>query len=114
MKFTKLQFEIFEQKLIKKGYKKYNQKHRESDLQYFKTFRDNDKKAYLVCVLVYDWNKYPQLIHNNLVISVMLEFMLVNEHKVSRLDLTMSDDKYSLDGFEKFSAKFYNLIKSEL
>ena len=112
MKFTPKQFEKFEIYLVNLGYRKYNQNLRMEDFAYWKSFEsDEDRKnGYSVGLLVYDLSKYPQFSQKDS-ISISLEFMLGNNDKIDRLDLTISDDRVSVEQFEDFCKKFFEFYK---
>ncbi len=83
--------------LKSKGYKKYDQLHKESDYQYWKTL-----SGYQVGVLIYDFRQYDKKES----IKILYECKLLNE---DRVDLTMSKN-INIDEFEEISEQFYNFM----
>lgn len=114
MRYTIQQYDTFEKWLKHRGYRKYDQKHRNSDWQFFKTFYVGEKKAYQLAILVYDWRNYPNVPEQKKPIGVMYEFMTCNEFKVDRADFLISDNKYTVPKFEKFCESLYTLIVEKL
>lgn len=113
MRFTKEEAENFEKILIKRGYRKFIQHYKHEDYLYWKSFErkvdeEGEKtEGYSVGFAFYDWSKYPQHTDRKC-ISVALEFVLGQELGVDRLDISVSDDKMTMEEFEDFSKKFYD------
>ena len=112
MRFTKKQFEQFEIELVNLGYRKYKQDVKNEDFAYWKSFErdENRQNGYSVGLFFYDLSKYHQFTQKEN-ISCSLEFMLGNNEKVDRLDITISDDKITLKQFEAFCKKFFEFYK---
>jgi hypothetical protein len=116
MQFTEANALAFEKKLIDSGYVKYFQNFHNSDFCLWKTFEkefDEDGDSfggYMVGFAFYDFSKYPQC-NNPAPISVNYHFLMGNDPNVSRLDMTVSDDKMTVKQFEKFSRDFYKMWK---
>jgi len=112
MRFTPKQFEKFEVFILNLGYRKYVQNVKNEDFAYWKPFErdENKKNGYSVGLFFYDWSKYPQFTKKEN-ISCSLEFMLRNNDLVDRLDLTISDDRITIEQFEIFCKKFYDFYQ---
>ena len=112
MKFTKQESEVFEIVLKEMGYVKYVQNFKNEDYLYWKSFDriERGKGGYSVGFAFYDFSKYPQFTEEKC-ISISHEFMLGTNHKVDRLDLTVSDNNVTVEGFEDFCRKFYEFYK---
>jgi len=108
MKFTKEESEEFELLLKERGYTKYIQRYKNEDYLYWKGFEriERGKGGYSVGFAFYDYSKYPQFEEKEKV-SISLEFMLGVNPDIDRLDLTVSDDRFSVERFEDFCKKFY-------
>jgi hypothetical protein len=104
MKYTKEKSQEFESYLKEKGYFKYVQNYKNEDYLYWKSF---DKGGYSVGFAFYDFSKYPQF-KEKYPISISLEFMLGVNPDIDRLDISISDDRISVEEFEKFCSKFYD------
>jgi hypothetical protein len=108
MKFTKEQSQEFEIFLQERGYTKYIQSYKSEDYLYWKSFEriERGKGGYSVGFAFYDFSKYPQF-EGKEKISISLEFMIGVNPYIDRLDLTISDDRLSVEQFEDFCKKFY-------
>lgn len=115
MKFNQEQLEIFEKKILEKGYKKYQGHFKKEDYAYWKSFdvtydEDGGKKVgYQIALMVYDFGKYLQNT-DVLPISISFEFILGNYDNIGRVDLSISDDKLSVTDFEQICDNFYTTI----
>lgn len=115
MKFNQKQLEKFELEVIEKGYKKYQGHYKKEDYAYWKSFdisydQDGDKKiCYQISLMIYDFGKYPQNT-SKFPISISFEFLLASTEKISRVDLSISDDNLTVEEFEKICEEFYNTI----
>jgi hypothetical protein len=107
MKYTKEKSKEFESYLKEKGYFKYVQNYKNEDYLYWKSF---DKRDYSVGFAFYDFSKYPQF-KEKYPISISLEFMLGVNADIDRLEISISDDRISVEEFEKFCSKFYDFYK---
>lgn len=97
-----------ESELIKNGYVKYQQHHKGSDFQYWKSLFIDGVKAYQIGVLIYNWTKYPSWSDENQPYSISHECMLLNiEHN---LYMNYSID-FEISTFEKMSEDFYQSMK---
>lgn len=112
MKFNKQECEQFETCLKEKGYTKYVQHFKNEDYLYWKSFEriERGKGGYSVGVSFYDFSKYPQFKEQK-PISIQFQFMLGLNDDVDRMDLTISDDRFSVTDFENFCKKFYDFYK---
>ena len=105
--------EKFEEFLKERGYKKYVQNYKNEDYLYWKSFKRTEEKkdGYSVGFSFYDFSKYPQYKEEN-PIHVSYEFRLGKNELVDRIDLTVKDDRITVEGFEDFCEKFYQFYKS--
>jgi len=113
MKFNKEQAEEFEDFLKQRGYIKYVQNFKNEDYLYWKSFEriERGKGGYSVGFAFYDFSKYSQFREHN-PISISLEFMIGVNPDIDRLDITISDDRFSVERFESFCKKFYDFYKT--
>lgn len=113
MKFNKEKSEEFEQLLKDRGYTKYVQNYKSEDYLYWRSFEriERGKGGYSVGFAFFDFSKYPQFKDTN-PISISYEFMLGVNPEIDRLDLTVSDDRITVEGFEEFCKKFYEFYKA--
>lgn len=93
--------------LYSKGYRKYKQNYKNEDFCYWKTFNN---KQYQVGLLLYDFRKYMDRdpIGCNR-IGIQYQCMILEFD--NRMDLSVSDDKISLEKFEEISKDFYICMK---
>ncbi len=112
MRLAKENLEQFESLLKERGYIKYIQHYNNEDYLYWKSFERTKlgEGGYSVGFAFYDFSKYPQCKDKN-PIGVDLKFMLGGGQGIGRLDLSISDDKISVDVFEYFCKKFYEFYK---
>lgn len=113
MRFTKEQGEEFEQKLIERGYRRYVQHYRSEDYMYWKGFEKTEdrEEGYSVGFAFYDWSKYPQYTDPD-TIAISLHFLLGNDQGLDRLDIDITDNNITLEGFEQFCSEFYKFFKT--
>ncbi len=111
MTLTNQQGKELETSLIEKGYKKYSQNFKNADFIYWKNFdKDKNKQGgYSVGFSFYDWSAYPQY-NLEKTIGVSLSFLLGNNQRVDSMDLSISDDKITIQQFEDFCAEFYKFF----
>jgi hypothetical protein len=115
MKFTKEEIEEFESTLGDLGYRKMKGHYRNEDYAWWKSFditydSYGDKKVgYQIALLVFDFSKYPNFTDSY--IGVQFE-MITSENKVSRVDLSLSDDNMTVTEFEDFCADMYSHINN--
>lgn len=115
MKLTVEQLEKFEATLPGMGYKKMKGHYRNEDYAWWKscdvTYDEHgDKKiGYQIALLVFDFSKYPNF--PDAYIGVQFE-LLISENKVSRVDMSVSDDKLTVEDFEDFCAEMYHNVNS--
>lgn len=108
MQFTPIEAHIFQQKLIALGYRKHIQNFQNSDYVYWKTFnKENKNVGYKIGYAFYDLSPYTHN-HDPKPVHLSYHFMLGNNSKINRLDITISDDRMSIEDFEKFCEDFYN------
>lgn len=116
MQFNHASAYDFEQKLLQSGYRKYIQNYRKEDYMYWKGFdkqtdQDGDSfGGYSVGFAIYDFSKFehynqPDPIH------ISFHFLLGNNSMVNRLDIEVTDDKITIEKFEKFCSDFYEFWK---
>lgn len=119
MKFNQETIQQFELELKERGYGKHTAPYKNEDYGYWKSFgisydEDGDKVIqYQIGLLVYDFGKYPQNT-SEFPISIQFEFLLGNNDKIGRVDLTVSDDNISVTHFEEICNNFYNTICKDL
>lgn len=98
--------EIAEKSLSVLGYRRYNQKHKLSDFQYWKVFKDaKGEPIYQVGLLFYDYRDKDLPIYR---IGVQFECMILDTE--DRIDLSIHKD-LTLDQFEDMAKKFYQTYK---
>lgn len=98
--------EIAEKCLYVLGYRRYNQKYKLSDFQYWKVFNDDqDNPIYQVGLLFYDYRVKDLPIYR---IGVQFECMILDTD--DRIDLSVNKD-LTLDQFEDMAKKFYQTYK---
>lgn len=113
MTYTQLEAEKLHEILKEKGYNQYfQQKWKNADYVFWKSF---DKKyddygdkevGYQVGLAFYDYSKHNIFLENH--IAVAYELLIgENSIKYSRIDLTITDSKMTIDEFEKFCEDFY-------
>jgi hypothetical protein len=116
---TKEEAEKFELELLNRDYKKYVQHYKNEDFMYWKgygrQYDENNNKygGYSVGFAFYDYSKYPQFREKEC-ISVSREFLLGTDMGFDRLDITITDNKMSIEEFEEFSAQFYEFFKTKI
>jgi len=104
MKFDSGDCMLFEAKLFALGYRKYSQSFENADYCYWKTFDKTDNSTgYQVGFTFYDLTPFSPTGK----IHVGFHFMLGNNSKIDRLDITISDQKMTVEKFEKFCEGFY-------
>jgi hypothetical protein len=114
MNFTPTEALVFERDLIKKGYKKTYRSFENSDYVFWKGFEkeydefDDEIVGYQIGLTFYDFTRYH---HNSDLrpISMGYHFILGNNSKVNRMNITISDDKMTVEKFEDFCKDFYNI-----
>ena len=113
MKFNKEKAEEFESFLKERGYDKYVQHFKSEDYLYWKSFEriERGKGGYSVGFAFYDFAKYPQFKEEN-TMSISFEFMLGVNPNIDRMDLTISDNKITVEEFEEFCRKFYEFYQT--
>jgi hypothetical protein len=111
MQFSPDDAAVFEQELILKGYKKYNQDFKNSDYTYWKSFHkesnltDDENPGFQIGFPFYDLTPFDA--KNK--IHVACYFTLGNTTKIDRLDVEINDDRMTIEKFEKFCEDFYAL-----
>lgn len=112
MRFNKENVSGFISELEKREYKKYRGHLKNEEYGYWKSFgikKDEFGDAtfnYQIAFLFYDSTKYPQYVGEP--IGIQCEFVLNGTDEISRLDLSLSENKMSVDIFEELCADFYN------
>jgi hypothetical protein len=94
--------------LIKRGYRKFDQKLKGEDFTYWKTFYRGRKHIYQVGVRFYDFRKHQRDFNIPESISVSFDCMILGND--DRIDMTVSKD-ITIAEFEKMSKAFYNSMK---
>jgi hypothetical protein len=117
MHITKEEAIKFEEELKADGYTKYIQHYKNEDYLYWKSFaktvdEDGHKSGgYSVGFAFWDWSKYPQFTEEKC-IGIQNEFMLGTHENISRLDVSISDDKITREEFEEFCKEFYEFYSN--
>ena len=109
MRYTKDELIKFENTLKENGYKSIRGHLKTEDYGWWKSF-GKDSEGYQLAFLVYDFSKFPNY-DSDYSYSIMNEFILNSNQFVSRVDMSISDEKMTFSEFEEFSYKFYILIK---
>lgn len=114
MRFTKENVSEFTSELEKRGYKKYRGHLKNEDFGYWKSFGvrkdefDDATFNYQIAFLFYDFSKYPAYVGEP--IGVQCDFVLNSTEEISRLDLSMSEDKITIELFEELCSDFYEKV----
>jgi hypothetical protein len=114
MRFKKEEIDDFCLSLEEKGYKKYRGHYKNEDFSFWKSFEvtydeEGDKEGgYQIALLFYDYSKYLNSEETNF--GVQFEFVLNNNELIDRMDLSVTDSKMDLEGFENLSSEFYKSI----
>lgn len=114
MQLTETNALVFEKKLLQSGYKKQFQNFENSDFCFWKTFAeqtddfDDKHGGYSIGFAFYDFTKFhpntsPTPIH------VDFHFVVEKNEKIKRMTMNVSDDKMTLEKFEKFCHDFYKV-----
>lgn len=98
---------LVEERLTILGYRKYNQNLKNEDFAYWKTFRDEGKKAYMVGVNFYDFRKYRTEYNAGNRIGIQYQCILLGH---DRIEMDVSKH-VSLDNFKIMATKFYQALK---
>jgi hypothetical protein len=107
MKFTKDELIKFEADLKQNGYRRISTHLKTEDYGWWKSF--GNEGGYQIAFLVYDFSKYP-LNADNRPIGIQNEFILNDNPVISRVDMTIYDDRMTFEEFENFSYYFYKTI----
>ena len=114
MRFNKENVSEFTSELEKKEYKRYRGKLKNEEYGYWKSFgisKDDFGDAtynYQIAFLFYDHSKYPKFVGEP--IGVQCDFVLNGTNEISRLDLSINEDKMTVDVFEEICKDFYENI----
>jgi hypothetical protein len=87
------------------AYRKYNQKLKNEDFTYWKTFYKDSIKAYQVGVLFYDFRPYSKEHNFGNRIGILFQCMIAGNE--SRIDMTVSKE-ITLKEVEEMAEKFYD------
>jgi len=115
MGFTKETVTGFISELEKKDYVKYIQGINNEDYGYWKRFgkcKDKYNESsfkYQVAFLFYDFSKYSAF-NGDLPIGIQCEFILHETEEVSILNMSLSEDKCTIEDFEELCSDFYKKI----
>lgn len=115
----KKELEKFEAYLVSKGYVRFRGHFKSEDYGYWKSFDvkydDNGDKevGYQIAILIYDFSKYEAAKLNPY--SCQFDFISgSNGNKFERVDMSITDSKISIGGYEGFCEGFYkNFIKND-
>jgi hypothetical protein len=99
-------------KLKENDYIRYNQKHKDSDFQYWKTFNVEGKKAYQIGVLFYDFRKYAEELNAPETINIQFECLITDIE--GNVGMTISKENVMLKDFETLSKDFYYTMSSSI
>jgi hypothetical protein len=111
MRFNKENVSEFISELEKRSYKRYSGSLKNEDYGYWKSFgikKDEFGDAtfnYQIAFLFYDFSKYPSYVGEP--IGVQCDFVMNGTDEISRLDLSLSEDKMTVDVFEELCKDFY-------
>lgn len=119
MHITKEQRDILLKYLEGKGYRKTSGHYRNEQFGYWKSFgikydSDGDKSSdYQLAILFWDFSIYSTYNQEDKnCIGVQYEFLLGNNNSgIDRLDLTICDDKFTIDEFELFCQSHYQFCE---
>ena len=96
----------FESGYLNRGYKRYNnQRYKNEDFAYWKTFYEGEGKTYQIGILVYNFTKY----RHDAGIGASFECLLLETD--NRIDLSVSDKNLDINKFERMAAIFYETMK---
>lgn len=98
-----------ETKLKAAGYKKKSGHAKSEDFGFWQTFYVEEKKAYQIGILFYDWRKYLDRNASDNKIVVQYECMLICE-TYSRVDLSVCDENMDAAKFEAMAAKLHEMF----
>ena len=109
MRLNREKSEALEVFLKERGYTRYVQHFKSEDFLYWKSFEriERGQGGYSAGIAFYDFSKFPQFTDEDS-ISISFEFMLGNNQEIDRMDLTISDDRITVEEFEDFCKKFYD------
>ena len=93
----------YERNLKDHGYIKFNQKHKNEDFCYWKTFKDGETKIYQIGVLFYDFRPYAYRDPMANRIGTMYQCMILCD---ARIDMDVSAE-IDLAEFERMAKTFY-------
>ncbi len=112
MRFTKETVSEFISELDKKKYTRYDGQLDNEDYGYWKSFgvrKDEYNKAtfnYQIAILFFDFSKYPQW-KGEFPIGVQYKFILNKTKEIDCIDLTLDEDKATIENFEELCDEFY-------
>lgn len=112
MRFNKENVSELISELEKREYKRYRGHLKNEDFGYWKSFgvrKDEFGDAtfnYQIAFLFYDFSKYPAYVGEP--IGVQCDFVLNGTDEISRLDLSLGEDKMTVEVFEELCKDFYD------
>jgi hypothetical protein len=92
-------------KLKSLGYIKHKQNYKKEDFAYWKTHKINNKPAYQIGLLFYDFRKYAY--HQDSIEKVSVQFECLFAGIDSRIDLSVSKN-ITLEQFEEMALTFHS------
>jgi hypothetical protein len=118
MRFTKQQAEDIGASLTERGYRRYTGHYKSEDYGYWKSFErtlDADGEyhgGYQLAVLFYDFSKYPDFL-DEAPVGTQYEILVNGQDTIARLDVSISDETFPIEGAEAFAAAFYKRMFQE-
>lgn len=118
---NKKEFEVFEKKLLERGYRKWYNQFDHSDYNLYKSFRrednkfDEDRAAYQLFLRVYDytlkdWPNLPKDMRDHIGIEIAV---MVSRVIDERLDLTVPfKDSDTIEAVEELAESFYKWVET--
>ncbi len=97
----------FEENLKAIGYKRYNQKYKNENFSYWKTYNIGSLRIYQVGILFYDYREFTHRNENAHRIGLTFECQLLG---LNRIDMTVSKD-IDLPEFEEMAVSFYDAMR---
>lgn len=105
---TTKEYNTFVEEIERNGYKKWRLSKciQNEDFYFYKSFAKNDKgiSGYQVLFLVWDSRNYPGDGSHGFGVS---PHIITESDEGSRIDLTITEDNFSLENIEKFAYDFY-------
>ena len=116
MRLDKEELEEFCKYLEHRGYRRFSGHYKNEDFGYWKGFRPykdafgETERRYQIAILIYDFSKYDNYPKDVKPISMQFEYVGHQEEYLSRMDLSVCDDRITIDEFEDLCDVFYRQI----